>query len=129
MASTAHGPVLVAYHLPRLRRILCLNLRAECIDAAEAATARECLDFLASCRPRAVLLDPEILGDHQDPAIVRELLRQLTMPVLVLSHVPEHRHLARLLGDAPFCNRPDDVDRVTAAIRGMLAGVGLPSLV
>jgi DNA-binding NarL/FixJ family response regulator len=129
MAKTASGPVLVAHHLERMGRIICLNLQAERIEAVAAANARESLDFIRARAPRAVVLDPEILVDYQDTAAVRGLIAHLAMPVLVLSDEPEHRRTAQLLGDAPFCNRPDDVDRVTAAVRRLLAGSGLPPLV
>jgi DNA-binding response OmpR family regulator len=129
MTEAANGSVLVAHRSAPMRRILRLNLEAEQIDTVEAASAWECVQYLRARRPGAVVLDPDILHEQDDAAVIPGLLRDLGMPLLVLSAEPEHRRTAQLLGGAPFCNRPDDVERVTAAVRELLSGVGLPSLV
>jgi DNA-binding NtrC family response regulator len=129
MTDVARKPVLLAHRMASVRRILRANLHLERIPTTEAADARECADAIRACRPSAVVLDPTLITEPcEDDALLR-LVRRSGAPVLVVSEDADHRRTARCLGDAPFCNRPDDVDRVTTAVLGMLAGTGLPSLV
>jgi hypothetical protein len=129
MTDGAAVPVLVAHRAAPMRRILRLNLEAVSVPAVEAASAAECLDWLRRHQGAAVVLDPDIFADPADEAAVSALLPALGLPVLVLSAAPEHRRLARALGDAPFCNRPDDVERVTSAVCSLLSGDRIPTLV
>ena len=129
MSAASIQPVLIAHRAASVRRILRLNLEAEHLGVVEAASAQECLEALRRQRIGAVVLHPQVLDGSADEAALSTLLRDLRVPVLVLSERPEHRQLARALDGAPFCNRPDDPERVTAAVRGLLAGAGLPALV
>jgi DNA-binding NtrC family response regulator len=122
-------PVLIAHRMPAMRRLLRFNLQDEHVPTAEAGTARECLDWLTHRPAAAVVLDPEVLDDGPAGGALSDFLRQGKLPLLVLSAAPQHRAVARALGGAPFCNRPDDLDRVTGAVRALLQGVGLPALV
>ena len=127
-AGTPHL-VLIAHHAAPVRRILRLNCEAEQIGVSEAASVQECLDALRRGRIGAVVLHPQLLEGAAEGPALSALLRQIGVPVLVLSERPEHRRVAAALGGAPFCNRPDDPERVTAAVRGLLSGAGLPALV
>jgi hypothetical protein len=129
MAAGGNGPVLVAHRLASVRRILRINLQAERITITEAGTARECADALRIHRPVAMVLDPSLITEPVEEDALLRLVKRSGTPVLVVSEEPDHRRTARLLGDAPFCNRPDEIDRVTGAVRGLLAGAGVPSLV
>src|SRR5438093_9636468 len=120
------GPVLVAYRAALMRRILCLNLDVENVRAVEADSAANCLRQLERHRFLALVLDPELLVDQTDEDRVCKRVQALRLPVLVVSDGREHRRLAQRLGGAPFCNRPDDLESLTAAVRGLLAGTPLP---
>lgn len=129
MADATNGSVLVVHHAAPVRRILRLNLEAERMATTEAATTRECLNYLQQGRAGAVVLDPEIFRDPQEGLAVCALLRELRLPVLVISERPEHRQVARAIGGAPFCNRPDDPERVAATVRDLLIGARVPAVV
>lgn len=129
MAAAARGPILVAHRSASVRRILRINLQAEALTITEAATAHECATALRLHRPLAVVLDPLLLSEPVEDDELVCLMKGTGTPVLVVSEQPDHRRTAQLLGDAPFCNRPDEIDRVTGAVRGLLAGARVPSLV
>jgi DNA-binding NtrC family response regulator len=112
-----------------MRRILRLNLEAEGLEATEVGTAHDCRRCVQDGRPAAVVLDPRITPSEAEADGLYMLLRESGLPVLVVSDRPEHRAISRALGGAPFCNRPDDVDRVTAAVHTLIAGARLPSVV
>ena len=121
--------VLIAHRSEMMRRILRLNLESEGIATVQAATVRECVTWVRHHGVAAVVLDPQLLRNPRDEAAVCGVLQERRVPVLILSTEPDHRRIARALDGAPFCNRPDDVERVTAAVRALLAGAGLPTLV
>lgn len=129
MTDTSRGPVLLAHRIASVRRILRANLQLEHIPTTEAADARECADAIRAYRPGAVVLDPTLITEPCEQDALLRLVRRSGAPVLVVSEDAEHRRTAQCLGDAPFCNRPDEIDRVTMAVLGLLAGTGLPSLV
>ena len=129
MSTASAQTVMIAHHAAPMRRILRLNLEAEHIAVVEAASVEDCLHALRRHRIGAVVLHPQLLDGGMGEPALSALLRELHMPVLVLSERPEHRQVAGALGGAPFCNRPDDPERVTAAVCGLLAGAGLPALV
>ena len=129
MAGRRSGPVLVAHHAAVMRRILRFNLAADGIDAVEVGSARACREWLQRCPVAVLLLDPDILTDRPTEVELCSTVREHHVPVLVLCSAPEHRRVARALGGAPFCNRPDEIERVSAAVRDLLAGSGLPALV
>jgi DNA-binding NtrC family response regulator len=128
MAEHDGRMVLVVHRVASMRRIVRCNLEMERIPTREAASVAECLTVLRFEPPSALLLDPEVLVDHDEALALQQGLDDLHIPVLVLSSGREHRHVADAFGHAPFCNRPDDVERVTAAVR-VLAGARLPLLV
>lgn len=129
MSARRSDLVLVVHRLASMRRILRLNLESEGMTTVEAATAGECARLLGILRPAAVVLDPQVLHNQDDEGALCARLRELRAPILVVSDGPEYRQIARSLGDAPFCNRPDDVERITAAVRALLAGSPLPTIV
>ncbi|MBI2760492.1 MAG: hypothetical protein HYX51_03585 [Chloroflexi bacterium] len=129
MGELSTEPVLVAHHAALMRRILRVNLEVEHITAVEAGTVAECLDWLRERRAGAVVLDAGMITNPHDEAAICAMLRSLGVPVLVIADGPERRGLARALGGAPYCHRPDRVDRITLAVRKLLAGAPVPAMV
>ncbi len=129
MLPHARGPVLIAYRSEMMRRILRLNLESEGFATVDAASAGECVARIRRGRIALVVLDPEIFADDAEEAAVCAALRGRGLPVLLVSAEPDSRRLSPPLGGAPFCNRPDDIDRVTEAVRTLIGGCGLPALV
>lgn len=129
MNSSTTAPVLLVQQSRMLRRILRLNLEAEGIAVDEADSPAACRERMLRGRPAAVVLDPRMFHDPHEAAAVYALLRHSNAPLLVLSDAPELRSVTRSLGGAPFCNRPDDMDRVILAVRDLLNGAAVPALV
>jgi len=55
--SAANPRVLVVDDEPQIRRLLRVSLSAQGFDVAEAATAREAVEQLATAPPAAIVLD------------------------------------------------------------------------
>ncbi len=121
--------VVIACAAPAMRRILAANLQAEALPTTEAATTSELLDLLAGARPAAVVLDPDLFRGRDDEICAGAALRMLALPVLVLSTEPGSRRFARDLGGAPFCRRPDEVERICTTVRGLVEGIPVPAYV
>jgi len=126
MPGRLPAPVLIAYRDAPMRRIIGLNLEWEDLPAVEIESTGACRAWLSRRDAAAVLLDARLLDPLDEVVRVRAALRQAGVPVLVVADGPEYRPLARLLDDAPFWCRPDDVDGLIRALRPLLTGIPVP---
>lgn len=129
VVTPAERPVLLVHPITVMRRILRLNFEVDWLPVIEAATVSACLESLDRRHPGAVVLHPLVFNSEDAEAAVCDALRARGIPVLFISERAAHRRLTRAVPGASFCNRPDDIERVSAAVHTMLRGLTLPSTV
>lgn len=121
MSRTHHPRVLVAHRRAPVLRMIRTNLEAERIRAVPASSPSACLGALLSHDVDVLVLDADLIRDDapESAELLRHLL-QSAVPTLVVSWDAGDRLLARLLHDAPFISRPDDIEQVLEQVQHLL---------
>ena len=114
--------VLVAHRRAPVLRMIRTNLEADGLDVHTASSPPTCLETLRTRVVDALVLDADLVrGDSLESARLLRYLLATSVPTLVVSWDPADRLLARTLHDAPFINRPDDIDQVLGQVHDLLA--------
>lgn len=126
--------VLIVDDELHIRRLLRTTLDRASYDVAEAGTAREALDQLASANPDVVLLDLG-LPDRDGMELVPIIRKRSNATLLVVSarDATEEKVTALDLGADDYVTKPFDTDellaRVRAALRHRMSAQGAQSSV
>jgi len=120
--SAANPRVLVVDDEPQIRRLLRVSLSAQGFDVAEAATAREAVEQLATAPPAAIVLDLG-LPDRDGQDLIPDLRALSSAPIIVLSVRADEREKVQALNAGandyvvkPF-GMPEFIARLRAALR------------
>ena len=114
--------VIVAHRRAPIVRMLRANLEAEGIRVETTATATGCLTALRAHRRAALVLDADLVRETTPGGeTLFAYLGRAAVPVLLVSHDPADRLMARSLVQAAFLSRADDIDQVMDAVCALLA--------
>jgi len=100
------------------------GLEPDILVVADAADAREAVDYALAEQVDVVILDVNMPGPSGLEALKRILAEKPALPVLMLSMLPERDFAVRMLraGAAGFISKESAIDEIVAAVRHVARG-------
>jgi signal transduction histidine kinase/DNA-binding response OmpR family regulator len=118
-------PVLIVDDSPESLHVYERLLRDTPFQAASTRTLREALARMRTVRPRAIVLDIQLLGEQTWSFLAGLKHDEETrrIPVLVITSVDDPAKAAALQADA-YCDKPVDREWLLGTLRRLTAGTG-----
>ena len=118
-------PVLIVDDSPESLHVYERFLRDTPFQAVSTRTLREAAVRLRTVRPRAIVLDIQLVGEQTWSFLagLKEDEETRKIPVLVITSLDDPAKAAALQADA-YCDKPVDRAWLVAMLRGLTAGTG-----